>query len=310
LKKELNLEYFKIKHRLENFVWCSGRSGSTALYHSLPNCYHTHTFLYFLNQHGIGWNDIASEYNFNLFDILYLNINDYGSDKINIYDVYRTPIERKISAFFQYLDCIVKNNEIEILLSEVSKYQKFYSFNLSCVNVKNFVDYLSNNIKYLVELFLYFFFLKTDNYYSFLEFGAQAYISSKCNGYFHFKNYKFTFTILKFNQIRNWTEQIRKTSLQNIIIDQLNSSTSSIFGCLYNDFIYNLKIPKVLYDLVMYSDIQMHPLIPMCNHIKTMKMFMTKNEVCKYNEFWNKKLFITNSDSHLLDYSRGILQLN
>lgn len=310
MNKQLNINQFRIKNRLENFIWCSGRSGSTTLYQSLPHSYHTHTFLYFLNQNGIDWNNIASDYSFNLFDILYLNINDYDSGKINIYDVYRTPIERKISAFFQHLDYIVKNKEIETLLSEVSKYQEFYSFNIDLIDSNNFVEYFTKNIEYLVELFLYFFFLRSDNYYSFLEFEEYVDLTFKCNELYHCKDDKFTFTILKYNQIKNWSKQILFTTSQDIKISKINSSRNSTFGSLYNEFIYILHIPRVLYNLVMYTDIQMHPLIPMCNHMQVMKKFMTHIEVCKYNDFWNERLFTTNNDSNLLEYASGLLRLN
>ena len=306
----MNVKQFKIEHRLENFIWCSGRSGSTTLYNSLPNCYHTHTFLYFLNQNGVGWNDIECNYNFNLFKILNINIKDYNSNKINIYDVYRTPIERKISAFFQYLDCVVKNKDTEVLLNEARNYQEFYSFDIGHITSRNFVDYFTNKINHLIELFLYFFFLRSDNYYSFLEFNEYIDLSFQCENFHHVKTGNFTFTILKYDQIENWSQQIFNTTSQKIKIMQINSSRNSTFGSLYNEFIYILHIPRVLYNLVMYTDIQMHPLIPMCNHMQVMKKFMTHIEVCKYNEFWNERLFTTNNDSNLLEYASGLLRLN
>ena len=81
----MNVEQFKIKHSLENFIWCSGRSGSTTLYNSLPNCYHTHTFLYFLNQNGVDWNDIEYNYDFNHKEG-WINIQDfyYGDELLCI----------------------------------------------------------------------------------------------------------------------------------------------------------------------------------------------------------------------------------
>lgn len=308
MKKELNINRFQIKHRIDNFVWCSGRSGSTALYHSLPNCYHTHTYLYFLNQNGVEWNDITDNYNFNLFDILNININDYNSDIINIFDVYRTPVERKISAFFQYLDCVVKNNDIEVLLNEARNYQEFYSFDIGCIASHDFVDYFTNQINHLTELFLYFFFLKSDNYYSFLEFNEYIDLSFECKNFHYVKNEKFTFTILKYDQIKNWAEQIFNTTSQKIRITKVNSSQTTTFGFLYKEFLNNLKIPKVLFNLVMNDDTKMHPLIPTCNHAEVMKKFMTYDEISSYNLHWSKYLINTKYDFTLENFAKNLLQ--
>ena len=307
MKKELNVKQFKIESRLENFIWCSGRSGSTSLYNSLPNCYHTHTFLYFLNQNGVDWNNIEYNYKFNLFDILNINIKDYNSNKINIFDVYRTPIERKISAFFQYLDCVLKNKDIEVLLNEARNYQEFYSFDIGHITSHNFVDYFTNKINHLIELFLYFFFLRSDNYYSFLEFEELIDLSFDCKNFHHVKNDKFTFTILKYDQIENWSEQIFNTTSQKIKIMRINSSKNTSFGFLYKEFIKNLQIPKVLFEIVMYNDLQMHPLIPICNHSDVMKKFMNYDEICSYKIYWNERLFNTKNDFLLSRFAEKLL---
>ncbi len=307
MNKSLNVELFKIEYRLENFIWCSGRSGSTTLYRSLPNCYHTHTFLYFLNQNGVEWNDIEHSYNFDLFEILKMNVKDFNSDKINIYDVYRTPVERKISAFFQYLDCVVKNNDIAVLLNEAYKYQEFYSFDICRITTKNFVSYFTNKIDHLIELFLYFFFLKSDNYYSFLEFSEYIDLSFECMNFHHIKTDNFTFTILKYDQIMNWHKQIFSTTSQKIEIAMCNSSKSTLFGFLYKEFMDLLYIPKVIFDLVMKSNIQMHPLLPICNHIDVMNKFMTYDEISSYNYHWGERLVSTKKDYSLNLFAKNLL---
>ena len=309
MKKVLNVNQFKFEQRLENFVWCSGRSGSTTLFNSLPNCFHTHTFLYFLNQNGVDWSDIDYNYNFDLFEILNININDYNSDKINIYDVYRTPIERKISAFFQYLDCVVKNNDIELLLNEARNYKEFYSFDIERITSQLFFDYFTNNVNHLIELFHFFLFLKSDNYYSFLEFGEYIDLSFKCKKFHHIKKNKFTFTILKYDQIKNWPDQILKTTSQTIKINKSNASKNTSFGFLYKEFKEMLKIPKVLYNLSMSFNIQMHPLIPVCNHYDVMKKFMTSEEIYSYTDFWHSKLFNTRDDIYLFKHAKSLLKL-
>ena len=53
-------------------------------------------------------------------------------------------------------------------------------------------------------------------------------------------------------------------------------------GFCTKEFFNNLQIPKVLFEIVMYNDLQMHPLIPICNHSDVMKKFMNYDEICSY----------------------------
>ena len=202
---------------------------------------------------------------------------------------------------------MVKNKDTEVLLNEARNYQEFYSFDIGHITSRNFVDYFTNKINHLIELFLYFFFLRSDNYYSFLEFNEYIDLSFQCENFHHVKTGNFTFTILKYDQIENWSEQIFNTTSQKIKIMRINSSRHTSFGFLYKEFFNNLNIPKVLFEIVMNNDIQMHPLIPICNHSEVMKKFMTYDEICLYKNYWKGRLYNTKNDLLLSRFSEKLI---
>ena len=105
----------------------------------------------------------------------------------------------------------------------------------------------------------------------------------------------------------NWSNHIYQTSSQLINVNHINSSRSTSFGFLYNQFMNILLIPKVLYDIVMNCDIQMHPLIPICNHYQVMKKFMNKKEIELYKNYWGNRLVLTSNDHYLQKFATDLL---
>ena len=57
----------------------------------------------------------------------------------------------------------------------------------------------------------------------------------------------------------------------------------------------------------MNNDIQMHPLIPVCNHLRVMKKFMTYDEINSYKNYWNTRLISTENDNLLKIYAKNLL---
>jgi hypothetical protein len=85
--------------RFQVLINCGGKSGSSTLAetfaHNGFDTFHTHDAAYYAT-------NIDPTYPHSLFDAIDLNMTLY--DHIYIIDVYRTPIERKMSSYFQQLD--------------------------------------------------------------------------------------------------------------------------------------------------------------------------------------------------------------
>ena len=109
LDKEKN-NYLKEK---TIFVYCGGKSGSKTLWKSLPNSLHVHSNADFqltrLDE---------DERELTIFDVIKYNMET--KKRILIIDSYRSPIERKISAFFHHTLELNDDSVLQNLVSSVS----------------------------------------------------------------------------------------------------------------------------------------------------------------------------------------------
>jgi hypothetical protein len=151
--------------------------------------------------------------------------------KLYIIDSYRTPIERKISSFFQNINLIhvpsYKNKSCEELID---------IFNTSYLD--NIEEYHSINPimeEYGVEPFNTFDFLKK---YVIKEVGNIIYIK------------------LIFSNINNWEENLSEIFNKKIIIKKRNLSKNKEYDSIYNKFKLMYKTKKSYINNILKNDKQ------------------------------------------------------
>ena len=214
------IEYGYNENRLVNtdkiniFLYCSGKSGSTTLYNTFKNnkykCIHTHS-----NEHYLeNYNDIKKYKS--IFELIINNSKLHKN--IFIIDCYRNPIERKISSFFQHLSEFIPNYKDVDIFYLIDKFNEIY--------LKYLEDYQS------IDEIMEYFNIDIFNYFDF----------DKKYSLFEYKNIKFL--KLRFNDITIWNEILSNIFNTNIIIYNENLSENKNYINIYEDFKNNYKIPK------------------------------------------------------------------
>ena len=274
---------FLINKKVENFIYCCGKSGSSTLYKTLDNSYHTHTFLYFLRVNIKNNTFYDPKISYDLFDIIDENMERFNTKHVFFYDVYRTPFERKMSGFFQFLYHI----DISSLINYIKKNDYLYSFDIMKINKYNFYECMDKNINWLIEIFWWISMINIDNYYSFLEYRNIQNFNIQNKKYFYQDNDKYKYIILKFDNIDEWDKILSHIHKRNIEIKKANIDLG--FNKLYKKFKENFTIPSVLLKVIFYKDFKQHKSYNICNHYKVMKKFYTKEKIDNYIEYWNKR---------------------
>jgi hypothetical protein len=220
------IEYGHNENRLVNtdkiniFLYCSGKSGSSTLYNTFKNnkykCIHIHS-----NEHYLqNYKDIKKYKS--IFELIINNSNLHKN--IFIIDCYRNPIERKISSFFQNLSEFIPNYKDVDIFFLIDKFNKIY--------LKYLEGYQSINeiMKYFnIDIFDSFNF---DKKYNLLE----------------YKNIKFI--KLRFNDISIWNKILSNIFNKNIIIYNENLSKNKNYINIYKDFKNNYKVPKEYLEII------------------------------------------------------------
>lgn len=228
---------------------------------------------------------------FDFFDIVDINMKKHKLSHVFFYDIYRTPIERKISAFFEHLKSDVLRNP-KPLIDNLKRNPYLYSFDVSSLNVKNFETTIRNKIDLLIEIFWWNFMINTDNYYSFQEYKGIEKFNIESKPYFYQDNGKYKYIVLKFKHIRQFHEHLfeihgEKFSIQNTNITSQDSKQG--VNDMYTEFKEKFTIPLVLFKLIFFKDHQMHPLHHVCNHYQVMKQFENDEEINGYIRYWKSK---------------------
>lgn len=277
---------FLIDRKIDNFIYCCGKSGSSTLQKSLSNSYHTHSFINFIRR-KINEKSFDEKLNFDIFDIIDININKYNQSYVYFYDVYRTPIERKISAFFEHLKVQCNFKE---LIKNIKENYYLYSFNVNYLTVENIHDKIKENINILIEIFWWNFMINTDNYYSFTEYRNIIDFNIENENHFYQDNGKYRYIILKFDDIDNWSNILsfyHKKEINLIKSNITEEENLNKYNQYYKKFKENFTIPNVLFKIIFYKDFQMHEYHTICNHYKVMQKFYTKEKINKYINYWN-----------------------
>ena len=226
---------------IDVLIMCGGKCGSSTLYISLKSagykCLKIHSTQDYIQQFGS--------------DNLYKTINlSSAKKKLFIIDSYRTPIERKISSFFQNIHINIPNYK------SLTMQQLIHIFNL----------------KYLHDIEEYHSINEILNHYNiplFKEFNFKRGFNIKI-----VKNK--IFIKLLYKDIDIWNKILSKIFNKNIIIKNDNLSKNKDYIQIYNRFKEKYIVPKNYLIILKKFD-------------KEFRIYNTKEEQFKYIlKWWNR----------------------
>lgn len=243
-------EYEKLND-LDIFVYCGGKCGSSTLHHTFKNnnfkSYKIHDNNYFKYLCSVFKKDIGKT----IYDVINFNVID---DKKTVYiiDSYRTPIERKISSFFQNIDKHIhdyKNKTIDDMINVF-------------------------NTKFLYNLEEYHSIDEVLNYYGLIPFCTFDFE----NKYNIIKKENIIFIKLRFNDVDKWGEILSQIFEKKIVIHNFNLTKNKEINKLYNQFKEKYKVPHLYLTHYLTSDINF-------------KIYNNDKEQNEYINYWNLKSF-------------------
>jgi dTDP-glucose 4,6-dehydratase len=206
----------------EIFVFCSGKCGSSTLHKTfLENGYTS------LHEHSNYCWQINNNMKGSIFDVIERSMKKYK--KVYIFDSYRTPIERKISGFFQNLEEYTYDY---CQLNNITNYKD--------ISIDNLIDIFNNKI-YTI-----------DNYQSIDEILCYYNINKPLlfdhnKGYNKFQHNNLVFISLLFANINKWQFQLTEIFEKEIQVTKDNISEIKWYSEIYKEFLKNYKISPTLY---------------------------------------------------------------
>ncbi len=252
-------EYEKLND-LDIFVYCGGKCGSSTLHTTFKNngfkSYKVHDNSYFKYL----CDRFKKDTDKTIFDVIDFNIKQ--NDKtIYIIDSYRTPIERKMSAFFQ----------------NISKYIINY-------NEKTIEDYIS----VFNETILY----KSEEYQSIDEVMRHYGLPTFAN--FDFKNKynivkkdNIIFIKIRFNDINEWSDILSTIFEKKIVMYNDNLTSNKQINKLYSEFKEKYNLPeKYIYEYLLNDE--------------AFKIYNTSEEQNKYMNYWKNKIIVVRNKELLI----------
>jgi hypothetical protein len=239
-----NNKLIKKLYKLDIFIYCSGKCGGSTLNKTFEynnfNTIHIHSNYYF--QNGLIKNN-----NITIFDIINYNKKN---NHIYIIDSYRTPIERKISSFFE-------NIHLEL------------------------PDYHKYSIDELIDIFNKNFFYNLENYHSMDEitehYGFPIFSSFDFNNKYNIYIYdNITFIKIRFHEIKIWKDILSKIFNTDIKIINNNLTENKKINSIYNEFKHNYRVPDRYLDEDIIND-------------KHFLIYNTEDEQKEYLKKWDEK---------------------
>jgi hypothetical protein len=250
VNKKLNLECKEGSDINKNiiFVYCPRKVGSTTLVSSIRlsaakkyTLCHVHGNETILELTGIK--------NISVMDVIKFN-KDQGKE-VYVIDIYREPIERKMSEFFELLSILHFNNSEE-KISEYDIDKLVRRFNLIFEHISNSDYYFDVYGVNHVDSFDF------DNKFLLNELGGIKYIK------------------LRLKDSNLWGKQLSKIFEVKIHIVKDNETSSKIIGELYRKFKESYKLPKNLYEFIAKS--------------KELRFYNTEDEIKEYLNKWKINL--------------------
>lgn len=229
---------------IQVFVYCSRKCGSMTLtktFNNYYNAFHVHNQKDFI--------DFYKTTKYTIFDVI--NYNASTNNDIYIIDVYRTPIERKISSFFQSID-------------------------------KYFTQYKKYNTKTLIKLFNCGFIYNLEEFQSIDEimnyYNVPLFTEFNFNkGYNIITKDNIHFIKLRFNDIDKWDKILSEIFQTNINIVLDNISSNKDYSEFYKAFKKYYYIPSEYFKNFLPND-------------KNFKIYNTEEEQKEYCEKWRQRL--------------------
>lgn len=195
--------------QIQIFIFCSGKSGSSTLYSTFQtnnyNALHTHYNELFILNHPMCFK--------NIYELIESNSKIH--DQIYVFDSYRTPIERKISSFFQNINSHMPTYETEPIETLIDVFNDKF-IDMDCYDsFDTLIDYFKlDQIK-----------LKDTDFY---------YQTSKRN---------INFIKLKFSRINKWSDDLSSIMNKQINITSNNLTINKDYNMAYENFKKEYKIP-------------------------------------------------------------------
>lgn len=216
------------KHKLPQiYVYCGGKSGSTTLeaslkpYYPLFRAHNPHSFQILTNQRQ-----------FSIYQSIVESAKTY--EEIHVIDVYRLPIERSISSFFENKK---QMSEMEWNRMDVRKLIHEYN-GLALKNKDNLYPETYNSLNHILHYFKLPL-MKTFN--------------------FKLKYNKTTFRNihlikLRFQDIREWKHVLKSIFNKQIPIITQNHSKYKPYYAKYKEFLNNFTMSKQTFDTFINPD--------------------------------------------------------
>lgn len=208
--------------KFEVIVYCGAKCGGTTLAKTFQN--NGYKTLHMHGEKSPGMFSCSVKLNSTIYDVV---DNSCKSNKVYIIDSYRTPIERKISAFFQQI-----NNKIDeyenLHIDELIKI-----FNEKHLNQENYHPLNDIMAHYDLNNFENF---DSDRGYNIIEKDNKVFIK------------------IRFDDINNWSDILSKIMGKNITMHPDNLTKHKKSATLYNTFKNKYKPPKSYIDNVRKDD--------------------------------------------------------
>jgi len=255
INKKLGLENIETKYKHNNiiFVYSVPKVGSTSLVSSLK------LFAFFafviIHIHSETMLEVFS----NIKDITVIeliNYNGYALKRnVNVIDIYRSPIEHKISTYFEKIVSFHFNTTNELLNDyKLSKIIKRFNSIFPYIAVGDiFID------KYKIDELVPFYY---DNKYI-----------------FYVKN-NIKYLKLRLMDVGDWRKILKKILNIDVVMVKDYSSSNKPFKKTYNAFLKNYKIPENLFNMIQSC--------------KYFNYYYSLEEKTKYIEEWKKRLLYEN----------------
>ena len=230
------------------FIYTPPKVGSTTLVSSIRLCASNKYSVIHIHDEIMLKYITGTHDNITINDLIYYN-KSLGKN-IYVIDVYRTPIERKMSEFFEKISC--------------------YHFNNSEENINNY------NLDLIIKRFncLFPFLGKGDHYYEKYNIEPDNFDFNK--KYIHQNINGINYIKLRLNDSNEWGSILTQILNTNIYILTDYQTDKKTIGNLYNRFKNSYKLPMNYYELIKTD--------------KYFNLYLNENERNQYLSNWNNKL--------------------
>jgi hypothetical protein len=230
------------------FIYTPPKVGSTTLVSSIRLCASNKYSVIHIHDEIMLKYITGTHDDITINDLIYYN-KSLGKN-IYVIDVYRTPIERKMSEFFEKISC--------------------YHFNNSEENINNY------NLDLIIKRFncLFPFLGKGDHYYEKYNIETDNFDFNK--KYIHQNINGINYIKLRLNDSNEWGSILSQILNTNIYILTDYQTDKKIIGNLYNRFKNSYKLPMNYYELIKTD--------------KYFNLYLNENERNQYLSNWNNKL--------------------